>query len=135
MKVGLKRILKHLTYARVWLDRAEGKLSAGSLVEGEVLISLAEAELHKAWELSYFSRRQQRNKLLPITVIAMVVLLFLLGINIVFNSYLQPMPLKLSLAEPREETLSLERSEHYLESKLQLINYDLSINSNLWGRE
>lgn len=131
IKIGLKRILKHLTYAREWLDRAEGKVSAGSLVEGEVLISLAEAELHKAWEISYFSRQRQSNKLLPITAISMVILLFLLSINIFFNSYTQPVPLRLNLAELREETLTLRQNEN----ELQLINYNLSINDNLWGRK
>ena len=128
----MKRILKHLTYAREWLDRAEGKVSAGSLVEGEVLISLAEAELHKAWEISCFSRQRQSNKLLPITAIfSMVILLFLLSINIFFNSYTQPVPLRLNLAELREETLTLRQNEN----ELQLINYNLSINDNLWGRK
>ena len=131
IKVGLKRILKHLTYAREWIDRAEGKVTAGSMVEGEVLISLAEAELHKAWEISYFSRRRQSSKLLPITAISMVILLFLLSINTFFNSYHQPVPLRLNRAELREETLTLRQNE----SELQLINYNLSINDNLWGRK
>jgi len=85
----VNKVLKHISFARDWLAKAEERMKTGSLLEGELYLSLAEAEVRKAWEDSYLSRRQSaqpgfwsRKRLFSLILAA--VFLFVLG----FSNYL-----------------------------------------------
>lgn len=55
---GVIKDLKHISFARDWLDRAEEKIRSGSFIDGEVYLSFDESEARKAWEDSYSSRNK-----------------------------------------------------------------------------
>ena len=86
-KLSVKRVLKHIAFARDWLARAEERIQRGSIVEGEVYLSLAEAEVRKAWEDSYFLRKKPLPGLSGskriYSFLLVIILLFALG----FSSY------------------------------------------------
>jgi hypothetical protein len=60
----VNKILRHISQAREWLRQAEDKLEREDEVEGELYLSLAEAEIHKAWENSMTSRQKKQSSLL-----------------------------------------------------------------------
>lgn len=47
-----EKIIEHLRFARNWLDRAEEEYSQDKIIQAELTLSLAEAEVRHAWETS-----------------------------------------------------------------------------------
>jgi hypothetical protein len=117
--MGVTKILNHISFARDWLNRAEEKVRVGKMVEGELYLSLAEAEVRKAWETSYFSREKVKFRFPAVVTIALIFLFMVLGI-FYYNNYF-----------PREEAFKLNLTEGYEEvdvnQDLRLINVGLSI--------
>lgn len=133
----MNKVLKHIAFARDWLARAEERIKTGSIMEGELYLSLAEAEIRKAWEDSYLSRRQSvqlnfwsRKRLLPLLLA--IILVFVLG----FSSYLGE-------DRARNEGIELKliygnwlRGETYIdwgERETGLININLEEENNMGG--
>lgn len=46
---GFQSVVNHLRFARHWLAKAEGEFERAQSVEGELTLSLVEAEVRKAW--------------------------------------------------------------------------------------
>lgn len=46
------KVIQHLRFAKNWLDRAEEEYSKEQILEAELTLSLAEAEVRHAWETS-----------------------------------------------------------------------------------
>lgn len=46
------KVIQHLRFAKSWLDRAEEEYSKEQILEAELTLSLAEAEVRHAWETS-----------------------------------------------------------------------------------
>lgn len=47
-----KRVLKHIKFARSWLEKAENEFSTENNVKGELTLTLVQAEVKHAWEAS-----------------------------------------------------------------------------------
>ncbi|MBO8126122.1 MAG: hypothetical protein H0Z38_02680 [Firmicutes bacterium] len=47
-----EKVIEHLRFARNWLERAEEEYSKEQILEGELTLSLAQAEVRHAWETS-----------------------------------------------------------------------------------
>ncbi|MFW6021992.1 MAG: hypothetical protein ACOCQW_00520 [Halanaerobiaceae bacterium] len=131
----MTKILKHISFARDWLDRAEEKIKSENLIEGEVFLSLAESEVRKAWEFSLFRRKNaeekkvshRRNRVL--SFVAVIILLFVVVFttaNYLYNPLNEPEQLKLSLTEGYRNMNELSERE----KELRLINVDLMIRGN-----
>ena len=93
-------------------------------VEGEMFLSLAEAEIHKAWENSVSSRREEKKYngifsgrlLSKVIVIGLILLLFISGYS--YYSTIKRRP-SLRLTLPRVEeryTYNLHKGENILEN-------------------
>ncbi|ACL70518.1 hypothetical protein [Halothermothrix orenii] len=126
-------IIKHISFARKWLDKAEDRFRAGDVLEGELLLTLAESESRKAWEVSVASRKgkiKKRSKisLSPglVTVIGLIFVLVIVGIFTYLNLFpLSGEDYKLSLEDYRQErTLDLHKREgpHLINVKLTVDN-------------
>ncbi|HHW13657.1 MAG TPA: hypothetical protein GXX28_01815, partial [Firmicutes bacterium] len=46
---GVQSVLNHLRFARHWLAKAEGEFQRQETARGELTLSLAQAEMKKAW--------------------------------------------------------------------------------------
>jgi|SRR5690554_3465358 len=125
VKWSVNKILNHISYARDWLNKAENQVCRGSLIEGELYLSLAEAEVHKAWETSLLSRKGTRKKMgIKIsTIISALMVVFLLVSGFYFlRDYLY-----------REASFSLNIAERYQESvRVNKGNDPRLINVNLY---
>lgn len=47
-----KRVLKHIKFARSWLEKAENEFSTENNTKGELTLTLVQAEVKHAWEAS-----------------------------------------------------------------------------------
>lgn len=47
-----KRVLRHIKFARSWLEKAENEFSTENNVKGELTLTLVQAEVKHAWEAS-----------------------------------------------------------------------------------
>lgn len=126
-------VLKHISFARDWLDRAEKKVKIGNVVEGEVYLSLAEAEIRKAWEDSYFPRKKAARKGFQLNkkILSLAIGLILIFI-VVFTNYLYA-PIENS------EQLELRLTDDYYtfrednyrgEKEIRLINDNFMLENN-----
>lgn len=52
-----EKLLEHLDYARDWLNEAESEFKSGNFIQGELNLSLAQAEIKRAWEESQMNRK------------------------------------------------------------------------------
>ena len=131
----MTKILQHISHAREWLKEAEKKLRNDNAVEGELFLSLAEAEIHKAWENSMSSRQEKKVTLFDrlknnnlsrlLMVIALIVILVLAGFNYYGTSPAQP---SLELSLPRERNgLSNSFSGGLHRGEIGLISNNLSL--------
>ena len=131
----MTKILQHISHAREWLAEAEDKLRNDNMVEGELFLSLAEAEIHKAWENSMTSRQQKKETLYDrlkqsnltrvLMVIALIVILVFVGFNYYGSSPAQP---ALELSLPREDNgLSDSISGDLHRGEVGLISNNLSL--------
>jgi hypothetical protein len=50
------RVVEHIRFAKDWLDRAEHQFCSSESIQGELTLTLAQAELRCAWEESRASR-------------------------------------------------------------------------------
>lgn len=50
------RVIEHIRFAKAWLDKAEHQFRSNESVQGELTLTLAQAELRCAWEKSHVSR-------------------------------------------------------------------------------
>ncbi len=117
--MGVTKILNHISFARDWLNRAEEKVRLGKIMEGELYLSLAEAEVRKAWETSYYTREKVKFKFSKVVTIGLIFLFMVVGI-FYFNNYF-----------PGEEAFKLSLIEEYdkinYNQDLRLVNVSLSI--------
>ncbi len=118
----MTKLLNHISFARDWLNKAEEKVRRGKLVEGEFFLSLAEAEVRKAWETSYFSRDREKFKFSAVVSVVLVVIFMVFGIYFFNNYSAREEALKLSLTEKYEEEMRINENE-----SLRLISVNLSI--------
>lgn len=118
--------MKHISYARDWLSRAEKKIDSGDLIKGEFFLSLAEAETRKAWERSYSSRNKRISRKLSLIFTFSLILLSVITFVFLFkdNSHLEPIELKLS--EGYQQSTRMTNRDN-----IRLISIDLSVNNNL----
>ncbi len=136
-KLSVKRVLKHIAFARDWLARAEERIQRGSIVEGEVYLSLAEAEVRKAWEDSYFSRKKPlpgafwfKKGFIPFLLV--IILLFALGFSSYRDNFLarkEGTELKLIFGN----WLQGENYEGWRERNPEWININLMEENNMGG--
>lgn len=124
----MTKILNHISFARDWLNRAEDRIRAGNNLEGELFLSLAESEIKKAWEISVEARKGKKDftfisQFNKVVITALAIIVLVVGVNIFFESYQKPEPLKLTLVEQREERFDLHKK-----GGPRLINVDFSIN-------
>lgn len=64
------KVIDHIRFAKAWLDKAEHQFQSNESIQGELTLTLAQAELRCAWEKSHTSRTgaqvaaaiKQRNK-------------------------------------------------------------------------
>ena len=109
----MNKILDHIFYARDWLNKAENKVCQGSIIEGELYLSLAEAEVHKAWETSFLSRKdtRKRNSLKFSTIISVLMIAFLLVTGFCFfRDYLyRKTSFNLNIAERYQESVRVNK--------------------------
>lgn len=76
-----EKIIEHVQFAKGWLERAEEEYSQEKILEAELTLSLAEAEVRHAWETSRGSEisvnsrmtRLWRQRLLAILVVGLAV--------------------------------------------------------------
>ena len=76
-----EKIIEHVQFAKGWLDRAEEEYSQEKILEAELTLSLAEAEVRHAWETSRGSpisetsrtARVWRQRLLAMFAVALAV--------------------------------------------------------------
>jgi len=126
------KVLKHISFARDWLDRAENEMKIGSVINGEVYLSLAEAEIRKAWENSYFSRRkvlQNKYQIIKrsLPVILGVLLIFVtFFVNHLFTPLNSSVPLELKLSDDS----SLRENVYWGDREIGLISDNLIIENN-----
>jgi hypothetical protein len=127
----VNRVLKHINFARDWISKAEGRLREGSLIEGELFLFLAESEVRKAWENSYFLRNTKKIKTIKsrkliggILVLGIVLVLFL-GISFLDIHLFEPLPVKLSLSYERA---GIDNSLH--SGNIRLLNINLNLDKN-----
>lgn len=125
---GVIKNLKHISFARDWLDRAEEKIRCGSFVDGEVYLSLAESEVRKAWEDSYSSRNKRESipvkKYLSLAMGIILILGFVLvGTNHLYTPQDGTDQLKLSLTDGYRNRESIYSGGQ----EIRLINVDLMI--------
>lgn len=129
----MNKILKHISFAHDWLDKAEEKIKTNRIVDGEVYLSLAEAEVRKAWEDSYSSRRQVDTGFsLSQKKLVSVLLGIILILVVTFTNYLitsqRTDELELKLTDGywlREESYSYRE-----ERDIRLININLMEENN-----
>lgn len=126
------KVLKHISFARDWLDRAENEIKIGSIVNGEVYLSLAEAEIRKAWENSYFSRRkvsqgkfQILKKSLPV-IVGVLLIFITFFVSYLFSPLDSSAPLELRLSDE----YSLKENVYLGNREMRLINVNFMIENN-----
>jgi len=126
------KVLKHISFARDWLDRAEEKIRNGSFIDGEVYLSLAESEVRKAWEDSYSSRKRKKKIAVKRRHLSLVMgIILILGFVFIGTSHLytpvnQPEQFKLSLSDGYRNMENM-----YSESQeVRLINVDFMLDKN-----
>jgi hypothetical protein len=61
MDDSLKTILKHIRFARGWLDKAEDEFASEEKLKGELTLTLAQAEVKHAWEASQRIKTSQEG--------------------------------------------------------------------------
>ncbi|MFP4661363.1 MAG: hypothetical protein ACLFPF_04160 [Halanaerobiales bacterium] len=136
------KALNHISFARDWLARAEEKIRIGSLVDGEVFLSLAESEVRKAWESSYSERKKKKkkkkkesklllfnkNRLSLVIGMILILVLFAAGTNYFYNPEDRTEQFKLNLTEGyrNREELDLYSGRH----EPRLINVDFMLENN-----
>ncbi|WP_125987798.1 hypothetical protein [Halocella sp. SP3-1] len=119
-------IMRHISYARDWLCRAEKKIESGDLVEGEFFLSLAEAETRKAWERSYSSRNRWSSRKFPLALTFSLLLAAAIAFVFFFRGDPQLEPVELKLTEGYQQSVRLTDR-----GNIRLISVDLSVNNNL----
>lgn len=129
MILGVTGIYNHISFARDWLDRAEKKMREGFFVEGEVFLSLAEAEIRKAWEKSRSFRKKnsnnQQRKGFKLALTLVLVIGFIFAGFVYFQHPVKDSKeFELSLTEGYRSTLNYHRGD-----SVHLINVDFSINN------
>ena len=131
----MNKILQHISHAREWLEKAEKKLRSDEAVEGELFLSLAEAEIHKAWENSMTSRQRKKPSLLEtfkkysvakiLMIIALICVLIFAGYSYYGSITDQP---SLELSLPRERGgLEESISGNLLRGEVGLISNNLTL--------
>ncbi|MFW5980958.1 MAG: hypothetical protein ACOCRU_00120 [bacterium] len=124
-------ILKHISFARDWLDKAEEKIKYGSLLDGELYLSLAEAEVRKAWENSVTQRKKERvvkpskRRFSLIFASALSILLIFFAVNHFYTPASVSDNIELQLTDGFRERRSLQEENNY-----RLINVDLTLIDN-----
>jgi len=123
---GVIKDLKHISFARDWLDRAEEKIRSGSFIDGEIYLSLAESEVRKAWEDSYSSRKKKKTisvkKYLSLVMGIILILGFVLvGTNHLYLPQDQTDQFKLSLTDGYRNREGIYSGGQ----EIRLINVDL----------
>ncbi len=126
MIFGVIKDLKHISFARDWLDRAEEKIRSGSFIDGEIYLSLAESEVRKAWEDSYSSRKKKKTisvkKYLSLVMGIILILGFVLvGTNHLYLPQDQTDQFKLSLTDGYRNREGIYSGGQ----EIRLINVDL----------
>ncbi|MFW6034618.1 MAG: hypothetical protein ACOCRZ_00030 [Halothermotrichaceae bacterium] len=130
----MSKILKHISFARDWLNRAEEKIKFGEVIEGEFLLSMAESEVRKAWETSISIRKEKkknknskRKHLYSAIAIIAVVIFVASGINYYTNNNYSAKPEKFEINLTDGYTRTISQSS---QNNIRLINYNLSINNS-----
>ena len=129
----MSSILKHISFARDWLNRAEDKMRYGSSLDGEVYLSLAEADIRKAWEASVSQRKKEdgvnskKSKFLLFLAGVLTLMLVFLGTNYLDSPSNVTESLSLRLADGYRENVSLYQEEN----EIRLINIDLIIDNSI----
>ncbi|NLM98325.1 MAG: hypothetical protein GX175_12085 [Halanaerobiaceae bacterium] len=125
------KVLKHISFARDWLDRAENEIKIGSIVNGEVYLSLAEAEIRKAWENSYFSRQKEVENRYPLLKSLPVILgILLIFIAVFANRLFTPLDNSVPLELKLSDESSLRENIYWGYREIKLISDNLLIENN-----
>ncbi|MEJ6951260.1 hypothetical protein [Natronospora cellulosivora (SeqCode)] len=125
-------ILKHISFARDWLDKAEEKINYGSLLDGELYLSLAEAEVRKAWEGSVSQRREEKSKQKSkkrhyLFASALAIALVFLSATYLYTPSNVAETIELQLTDGFRE----RASQYQEENEIRLINVDFMIDNNI----
>ncbi|MFW5981990.1 MAG: hypothetical protein ACOCQO_02135 [Halanaerobiaceae bacterium] len=128
-------ILKHISFARDWLDKAEEKIKYGSFLDGELYLSLAEAEVRKAWENTVSQRKKEevvkpsKKRFSLIFASALSILLIFLAVNYFYTPARVSNNIELQLTDGFRERASLQEEDDF-----RLINVDLTLMDNNFDR-
>lgn len=83
--MGVDEVIRRIGFAEGWLRRAKGDYRRGQVVRGELTLSLAEAEIRHAWELS---RALPREGLSPQGLRSLLAMAVLTGALILITAFL-----------------------------------------------
>ncbi|MFW5985835.1 MAG: hypothetical protein ACOCQH_00595 [Halanaerobiales bacterium] len=122
-------IIDHISFARDWLKKAEERIKTGFPVEGEVFLSLAEAEIKRAGEKSRSMRAQNSRASAKKgfnTAVVLVLLLVSVWTGITYFQQIEGNEVELRLTEGYRQTNTFSEEN----GNLRLINSNLSINNN-----
>ncbi len=133
----MTKILNHISFARDWLNKAENRIRDGDLTNGELFLSLAEAEIRKAWENSLLSREEEKGiksssnfKKILITALAVMVLVMGFTYLNLKGPFTESEQIKLTLSDYQEERMDLHKR-----AEPRLIDVDLILNREEIGYE
>ncbi len=83
--MGVDEVIRRIGFAEGWLRRAKGNYRMGQVVRGELNLSLAEAEIRHAWELS---RALPREGLYPQGLRGFLAMAALAGMLVLITAFL-----------------------------------------------
>ena len=83
--MGVDEVIRRIGFAEGWLRRAKGDYRRGQVVRGELTLSLAEAEIRHAWELS---RALPRDGLYSQGLRSLLTMAALAGVLILITAFL-----------------------------------------------
>jgi hypothetical protein len=83
--MGIDEVIRRIGFAEGWLRRAKGDYRRGQVVRGELTLSLAEAEIRHAWELS---RALPRDGLYSQGLRSLLTMAALAGVLILVTAFL-----------------------------------------------
>jgi hypothetical protein len=95
MSESKNTVIKHIKFARSWLEKAENEFSSEETIKGELTLTLVQAEVKHAWEASRRAKevavkedkphRESRGYPKFLSSLALVTLLTVVVFNFVFR--------------------------------------------------